>query len=41
MRGNYTIIQQTGQNTSGTLNMSFVDKEDQAITYWFDEKIVH
>lgn len=37
MRGNYTIIQQTGQNTAGTLNLGFVDKEDQAITYWFDD----
>lgn len=36
MRGNYTIIQKTGQNTSGTLSLAFVDKEDQAITYWFD-----
>lgn len=37
MRGNYTIIQKTGQNTAGTLSLAFVDKEDQAITYWFDD----
>lgn len=37
MRGNYTIIQKTGQNTSGSLTLGFVDKEDQAITYFFDD----
>ena len=42
MRGNYTIIQKTGQNTAGTLSLAFVDKENQAITYWFDNlKVVH
>ena len=34
MRGNFSIYQQTGQDTSGTLTLSFVDKEDQAITYF-------
>lgn len=34
MRGNYSIYQQTGQNTSGSLSLSFVDKEDQAISYF-------
>lgn len=37
MRGNYTIFQQTGQNTAGTLTLGFVDKEDQALTYFFDD----
>lgn len=37
MRGNYTIRQQTGQSTYGQLNLSFVDKEDQAITYFCDD----
>lgn len=36
MRGNYVIFQKTGQSTSGTLSLSFVDKEDQAITYFVD-----
>lgn len=34
MRGNFSIYQQTGQETSGTLTLSFVDREDQAITYF-------
>ena len=34
MRGNFTIYQQTGQETSGMLSLSFVDKEDQAISYF-------
>lgn len=34
MRGNFTILQQTGQDTSGSLSMQFVDREDQAITYF-------
>lgn len=34
MRGNFSIYQQTGQDTSGTLTLGFVDKEDQAITYF-------
>lgn len=34
MRGNFSIYQQTGQDTSGTLTLGFVDKEDQAIEYF-------
>ena len=34
MRGNFTLWQQTGQETGGTLTLSFIDKEDQAITYF-------
>ena len=37
MRGGYTLFQKTNQMTSGTLNLSFVDKEDQAITYFIDD----
>lgn len=37
MRGNFSIYQQTGQNTAGTLSLSFVDREDQAITYFLDD----
>ena len=37
MRGNFSVYQQTGQNTSGTLSLSFVDREDQAITYFLDD----
>ena len=37
MRGNYTLIQKTGQNTSGSLSLSFVDREDQAISYFVDD----
>lgn len=37
MRGGYSIHQKTGQHTSGTLSLSFVDKEDQALTYFFDD----
>lgn len=37
MRGNFTIIQSTGQNTSGTLSLGFIDREDQAITYFLDD----
>lgn len=37
MRGNYVIYQKTGQNTSGTLSLGFVDREDQAITYFVDD----
>lgn len=36
-RGGFAIRQQTGQNTSGSLSLSFIDKEDQAITYWVDD----
>ena len=34
MRGNFNIYQQTGQDTSCTLTLGFIDKEDQAITYF-------
>lgn len=34
MRGGYVIQQRTNQNTSGTLTLNFVDREDCAITYW-------
>ena len=37
MRGNYVIKQQTGQTTNGNLTLSFVDKEDQAISYFIDD----
>lgn len=37
MRGNYTIYQQTGQNTSGTISLQFTDREDQAISYFVDD----
>lgn len=37
MRGNFTIIQKTGQDTSGSLTLSFVDREDQAISYFVDD----
>lgn len=34
MRGGWNIQQRTNQNTGGTLSLSFVDREDSAITYW-------
>jgi hypothetical protein len=37
MRGNFVIRQQTGQNTSGQLTLSFIDREDQAISYFVDD----
>ena len=37
MRGNYVIRQQTGQSTNGQLTLSFIDKEDQAISYFVDD----
>lgn len=37
MRGNYTIMQKTGQMTNGQLALAFVDKEDQAISYFVDD----
>lgn len=37
MRGNYLIHQATGQSTSGQISLSFVDREDQAITYFIDD----
>lgn len=36
-RGNFTVYQKTGQSTSGTLSLSFIDREDQAITYFMDD----
>ena len=37
MRNDFTIYQQTGQNTHGTLSLNFTDKEDQAIHYFTDD----
>lgn len=37
MRGNFVIRQQTGQQTSGSLTLSFIDREDQAISYFVDD----
>lgn len=37
MRGNYVIRQQTGQSTNGSLTLSFIDREDQAIGYFVDD----
>ena len=37
MRGNFVIIQKTGQNTSGQITLQFTDREDQAITYFVDD----
>lgn len=37
MRGNYVIHQATGQSTSGQLSLSFVDREDQAISYFVND----
>lgn len=34
MRGGWRIEQRTNQNTSGTLSLSFVDREDTSITYF-------
>lgn len=34
MRGGWRIEQRTNQNTSGTLTLSFVDKDDTNITYF-------
>lgn len=34
MRGGWRIEQKTNQNTSGTLTLSFVDREDCSITYF-------
>jgi hypothetical protein len=36
-RGNYHIMQKTGQMTNGQLSLSFIDKEDQAISYFVDD----
>lgn len=37
MRGGYSILQQTNQNTSATLSLEFVDREDQAISYFVQD----
>lgn len=37
MRGNFVIHQATGQSTSGQLTLSFIDREDQAISYFIDD----
>lgn len=37
VRGNYTVFQKTGQNTAGSLTLGFVDREDQALLYFFDD----
>lgn len=37
MRGNFAIYQKTGQSTYGSLTLGFVDREDQAITYFADD----
>lgn len=37
MRGNFVILQKTGQNTSGTISLQFTDREDQAISYFVDD----
>ena len=37
MRRNFVIRQQTGQQTSGSLTLSFIDREDQAISYFVDD----
>lgn len=37
MRGNFVIHQATGQSTSGQLSLSFIDREDQAISYFIDD----
>lgn len=37
LRGNFVIHQQTGQQTAGTIALGFVDREDQAITYFMDD----
>lgn len=36
MRNTYTLHQRTGQRTDGTLSLTFVDREDQAIAYFVD-----
>lgn len=37
MRNTYTLHQRTGQRTDGTLSLTFVDREDQAIMYFGDD----
>lgn len=36
-RGNFVLFQRTGQNTSGSISLSFTDREDQAISYFLDD----
>ncbi len=36
-RNEYVIRQDTGVNTSGTITLSMIDKEDQALSYFFDD----
>lgn len=37
MRGNFVILQKTGQSTSGSISLQFTDREDQAISYFVDD----
>lgn len=37
LRNNFMIYQQTSQITYGTISMTFVDREDQAIKYFIDD----
>lgn len=37
MRNSYILYQQTGQQTAGVINLNFIDREDQAITYFVDD----
>lgn len=37
MRNSYALHQRTGQRTDGTLSLTFVDREDQAIAYFVDD----
>lgn len=37
LRNSYILYQQTGQQTAGVINLSFVDREDQAIFYFGDD----
>ena len=37
LRGNFVILQKTGQNTSGSISLQFTDREDQAISYFVDD----
>lgn len=37
LRNNFMIYQQTSQITYGTLSLTFVDREDQAIKYFIDD----
>lgn len=36
-RGNYVVRQQTGQSTNGNITLGFIDKEDQAISFFVDD----